>query len=94
MDPARGDSRYNLNYSMSSIGLSLADQADMYGNPAVAALGARPPSGGLLQSMGGGGGGGVGVGGLDVKPVRTKPRTSAGKQDKSYNTFCDIGVGK
>jgi len=63
MDPARGDSRYNLNYSMSSIGLSLADQADMYGNPAVAALGARPPSGGLLQSMGGSGvGGGVGVG--------------------------------
>ncbi|EDV37478.1 uncharacterized protein Dana_GF11392 [Drosophila ananassae] len=53
MDPTRGDSRYNLNYSMSSIGLSLADQADMYGNPAVAALGARPPSGGLLQNMGG-----------------------------------------
>lgn len=55
MDPSRGDSRYNLNYSMSSIGLSLADQADMYGNPAaVAALGGRPPSAGLLQSMGGG----------------------------------------
>lgn len=63
MDPSRGDSRYNLNYSMSSIGLSLADQADMYGNPAaVAALG-RPPSAGLLQSMGGGAGG-SGVGGI------------------------------
>ncbi|XP_061389988.1 serum response factor homolog [Musca vetustissima] len=63
MDPSRGDSRYNLNYSMSSIGLSLADQADMYGNPAaVAALG-RPPSTGLLQSMGGGAGG-PGVGGI------------------------------
>ncbi|XP_073845476.1 serum response factor blistered isoform X2 [Musca autumnalis] len=61
MDPSRGDSRYNLNYSMSSIGLSLADQADMYGNPAaVAALG-RPPSAGLLQSMGGGA---PGVGGI------------------------------
>ncbi|XP_059224663.1 serum response factor homolog isoform X1 [Stomoxys calcitrans] len=59
MDPSRGDSRYNLNYSMSSIGLSLADQADMYGNPAaVAALG-RPPSAGLLQSMGAGGGVGL-----------------------------------
>ncbi|XP_075165830.1 serum response factor blistered isoform X3 [Haematobia irritans] len=48
MDPSRGDSRYNLNYSMSSIGLSLADQADMYGNPALG----RPPSTGLLQNMG------------------------------------------
>lgn len=61
MDPSRGDSRYNLNYSMSSIGLSLADQSDMYGNPAaVAALGGRPPSTGILQGMsvvGGGPGG-------------------------------------
>ncbi|KAM7341627.1 serum response factor blistered isoform 2-T4 [Cochliomyia hominivorax] len=52
MDPSRGDSRYNLNYSMSSIGLTLADQSDMYGNPAtVAALGGRPPSAGILQGM-------------------------------------------
>ncbi|XP_055923383.1 serum response factor homolog [Eupeodes corollae] len=67
MDPSRGDSRYNLNYSMSSIGLSLADQTDIYGNPgAAAALGGRPPSGGLIQPMGGGstpGGGGGGGGG-------------------------------
>ena len=61
MDPSRGDSRYNLNYSMSSIGLTLADQAEMYGNPAaVAALGGRPPSAGLLQSMSTGGGSTVG----------------------------------
>ncbi|XP_017061915.1 serum response factor homolog [Drosophila ficusphila] len=53
MDPTRGDSRYNLNYSMSSIGLSLTDPADMYGSPALGA-GGRPPSGGLLQNMGGG----------------------------------------
>uniref|UniRef100_A0A0K8U015 Serum response factor homolog n=1 Tax=Bactrocera latifrons TaxID=174628 RepID=A0A0K8U015_BACLA len=58
MDPTRGDSRYNLNYPMSGIGLSLADQADLYGgNPAtVSALGGRPPSGGLIQPMGGGAG--------------------------------------
>ncbi|XP_046810203.1 serum response factor homolog isoform X3 [Lucilia cuprina] len=55
MDPSRGDSRYNLNYSMSSIGLSLADQADMYGNPN--ALGGRPPSTGILQGISGVGGG-------------------------------------
>ncbi|KAL9916350.1 serum response factor blistered [Glossina fuscipes fuscipes] len=62
MDPSRGDSRYNLNYSMSSIGLTLADQADMYGNPpAVAVLSGRPPSAGLLQSMSGGASG-VGLG--------------------------------
>ncbi|XP_055384627.1 serum response factor homolog [Condylostylus longicornis] len=64
MDPTRGDSRYNLNYGMGGIGLSLADQADLYGNPAAVlasggggGLNNRPPSGGLIQSMGGGGGG-------------------------------------
>lgn len=54
MDPTRGDSRYNLNYSMSSIGLSLTDQADMYGNSS--SLGGRPPSAGILQGIGSVGG--------------------------------------
>lgn len=55
MEPSRGDSRYNLNYSMSNIGLTLADPADIYGNPS--ALSGRPPSTGILQGLGGGGAG-------------------------------------
>lgn len=53
MDPSGGrDSRYNLNYSM-SIGLTMSENPDMYGNP-NASLG-RPPSGivGVGQNMGG-----------------------------------------
>lgn len=85
MDPSRGDSRYNLNYSMSSIGLSLADQADMYGNPAaVAALG-RPPSAGLLQSMGGGTGG-PGVGGIVSRSAGSLMSSSPQCQSLSNNS--------
>lgn len=56
MDPSGGrDSRYNLNYSM-SIGLSMSENPDMYGNP-NASLG-RPPSGivNVGQNMNRGGG--------------------------------------
>lgn len=55
MDPSGRDSRYNLNYSM-SIGLSMGENPDMYGqtNPGLV----RPPSG-LGQSMNRGGGGGL-----------------------------------
>uniref|UniRef100_T1GMS8 MADS-box domain-containing protein n=1 Tax=Megaselia scalaris TaxID=36166 RepID=T1GMS8_MEGSC len=88
MDPSRGDSRYNLNYSMNSIGLSLADQADLYGNPAAtAALISRPPSSGLLQPMiGGGGGGGAGRNSAGLGQMsnsnqcQTLNNTSAGQQ--------------
>lgn len=59
---------------MGSIGLSLADQSDLYGNPGgLSSATGRPPSGGLIQSMGrsssggllghGGGGGSGGSGG-------------------------------
>lgn len=57
MDPSGGrDSRYNLNYSM-SIGLSMSENPDMYGNP-NALVASRPPSGGLGggQTMNRGGG--------------------------------------
>lgn len=47
MDPSGRDSRYNLNYSM-SIGLSMGENPDIYGN-SNATL-ARPPSG-LGQTM-------------------------------------------
>lgn len=55
MDPSGRDSRYNLNYSM-SIGLSMGDNPDIYGNsnPALA----RPPSG-IGQTMNRGSGGGI-----------------------------------
>lgn len=56
MDPSGGrDSRYNLNYSM-SIGLSMSENPDMYGNPNASL--ARPPSGisGGGQAMNRGGG--------------------------------------
>lgn len=82
MDPSRGDSRYNLNYSMNSIGLSLADQADLYGNPALIA---RPPSSGLIQPMIGGGGSAAGrnSAGLQMSnsnQCQTLNNTSAGQQ--------------
>lgn len=50
MDPTGGgrDSRYNVNYSM-SIGLSMSDNPDLYGNPNAGLQ--RPPSGGLNQVM-------------------------------------------
>lgn len=48
MDPSGGrDSRYNLNYSM-SIGLSMSENPDIYGNPNASLV--RPPSG-LGQTM-------------------------------------------
>lgn len=48
MDPSGGrDSRYNLNYSM-SIGLSMSENPDLYGNQNATLV--RPPSG-LGQSM-------------------------------------------
>lgn len=83
MDPSRGDSRYNLNYSMNSIGLSLADQADLYGNPAAtAALISRPPSSGLIQPMIGGGGGrnSAGLQMSNSNQCQTLNNTSAGQQ--------------
>lgn len=84
MDPSRGDSRYNLNYSMNSIGLSLADQADLYGNPAAtAALISRPPSSGLIQPMIGGGSAGRNSAGLQMSnsnQCQTLNNTSAGQQ--------------
>lgn len=66
MDPSGGrDARYNLNYSM-SIGLSMTENPDMYGNPNPS-LG-RPPSGlgppVMNRGNGGNGGGGGGVSGL------------------------------
>lgn len=82
MDPSRGDSRYNLNYSMNSIGLSLADQADLYGNPAAtAALISRPPSSGLIQPMiGGGGRNSAGLQMSNSNQCQTLNNTSAGQQ--------------
>lgn len=55
MDPSGRDSRYNLNYSM-SIGLSMGENPDIYGNsnPALA----RPTTG-LGQTMNRGSGGGL-----------------------------------
>lgn len=72
---------------MNSIGLSLADQADLYGNPAAtAALISRPPSSGLIQPMiGGGGGGGRNSAGLQMSnsnQCQTLNNTSAGQQQQ------------
>lgn len=57
----------------------------------MSGMGSGMSSGGHSSSSGAGGvAGGVGVGGvggLDVKPVRTKPRTSAGKQDKRLSVW-------
>jgi len=51
----------------------------------TAGMGSMSGNSGGAGSLSGhsGGGSNAGSGGLDVKPVRTKPRTSAGKQDKS-----------
>lgn len=59
MDPSGRDARYNLNYSM-SIGLSMAENPDMYGNQNPS-LG-RPPSGlGPVMNRGNNGAGGSGL---------------------------------
>lgn len=62
----------------------------------MSGMGSGMSSGGHSSSSGAGGvagGIGVGVGGLDVKPVRTKPRTSAGKQDKRLSVWVNPRVG-
>lgn len=92
MDPTGGrDARYNLNYSM-SIGLSMPENPEMYGNPS---LGGRPPGSGLggpamnrgsglmssgSQSQCAGGGGGLSNNNRGIK------RTSS-------DCFDDRGIG-
>ncbi|CAD7089652.1 unnamed protein product [Hermetia illucens] len=104
MDPSRGDSRYNLNYSMGGIGLSLADPADLYGNPGgtLAATG-RPPSGGLIQSMGrtssgggglmghagGGGSGNAGAGSGQCQTLGVSGQQSRGVKRTSSECYDD-----
>lgn len=95
MDPSGGrDARYNLNYSM-SIGLSMADNPDMYGNP-NASLG-RPPSGlgPVMNRGGGGGGGGGGVGGGLMTPNSQCGNLSNNRGIKRTNSDCydDRAIG-
>ena len=94
MDPSGGrDSRYNLNYSM-SIGLSMSENPDMYGNPNATL--ARPPSGGL----GGGGGGGQtmnrgGLMGPNSQCGNLSNNNSTGRGIKRTSSDCydDRGMG-
>lgn len=83
MDPSGRDSRYNLNYSM-SIGLSMGENPDMYGQTNSALV--RPPSG-LSQSMNRGGSGGL----MGTNPQCGSMSNSRGIKRTSSDCYDDRG---